>query len=118
MKRPRDIEATIRFLSTEEGGKTRPVFDDYRPQFYYDGRDWDAPQEYPDVSEVRPGDTVRAYLAFLSPQCHLGKIYEGMKFQVREGAKVVAEGEVTRILELEESAKRACKKDPDCMKGC
>jgi translation elongation factor EF-Tu-like GTPase len=118
MKRPRDIEARIHFFTTEEGGKTRPVFSDYRPQFYYNGRDWDAPHEYPDVAEVKPGDTVRAYLAFLSPQCHLGKIYEGMKFQVREGAKVVAEGEVTRILKLEESAKRACERDPDCMKNC
>jgi hypothetical protein len=30
------------FLRTEEGGKTRPAFSGYRPQFYYEGEDWDA----------------------------------------------------------------------------
>jgi translation elongation factor EF-Tu-like GTPase len=106
MPRARDIEVEIRFLSTVEGGRAGPALSGYRPQFYYDGHDWDAVHEYPDVSEVNPGDTVRAYLAFLSPQEHLGKIQPGMHFEIREGARTIGEGRVLRILALEHSARR------------
>jgi translation elongation factor EF-Tu-like GTPase len=106
MKKPRDVEADIYFLTTEEGGRKGPAYTDYRPQFYYDGHDWDAPHEYPDVEQVNPGDTVRAYLAFLSPHEHLGKLYVGKEFLIREGARTVGRGKITKILELEDSAKR------------
>jgi translation elongation factor EF-Tu-like GTPase len=47
MRIPHDIEATVYFLKTAEGGRVGPAFSDYRPQFYYDGHDWDARQLYP-----------------------------------------------------------------------
>ena len=103
---PKDIEAEIRFLTTEEGGRSSPAFSGYRPQFYYDGRDWDAPHEYPDSYTVFPGETVRAFLGFLSPQEHIGKITVGMKFEIREGTRTVGTGVVTKIIDLPESAKR------------
>ena len=106
---PRDIEAEIYFLTPEEGGRSTPAFSNYRPQFYYNGHDWDAPHTYPDVEQVNPGDTVRAYLGFLSPQEHLGKVYVGMEFEIREGARTVGKGVVTKIIELEQSANRAVK---------
>ena len=105
-KYPNDIEAEITFLTTEEGGRKTPAFFGYRPQFYYDEHDWDAVQEYIGVSEVYPGQTVTAQLAFLSPQCHVGKLHPGKEFLVREGQRVVARGKVTKILNLEESAER------------
>ena len=106
MRRARDIEVELHFVATVEGGRTKPAFSGYRPQFYYDGHDWDAVHEYPDVSQVNPGETVRAFLAFLSPQEHVHKLSPGKRFQIREGTRVVAEGQVLRILELEESARR------------
>lgn len=107
MKIPKDIEAVITFLPTEQGGKSRPFRDEYyHPQIHYAGRDWDVRLKFVEISEVAPGDTVRAYLAFLSPQCQLGKIYKDMKFEIREGGRSVGHGEVTDILELESSAKR------------
>jgi translation elongation factor EF-Tu-like GTPase len=106
MRRPRDIEVEIRFLSIEEGGRQGPARSGYRPQFYYDGQDWDAVHEYIDREWVHPGETVMAYLALMSPQHHVGKLVPGTKFQLREGTRVVGEGVVTRTLELEESAKR------------
>lgn len=106
MKIPRDIEAEIYFLTPEEGGRTTPAFNKYRPQFYYNSGDWDAQHEYPDVEEVKPGETVRVFLAFMSPQEHLGKIHVGMEFLIREGARTVGRGKITEILELETSAKR------------
>ena len=105
-KYPVDIEAYIIFLSTEEGGRKGPAFSGYRPQFYYDGHDWDAIQFYPDVSEVYPGQAVRAEVSFMSPECHVGKLYPGKEFLVREGQKIVARETVTKILALEESAQR------------
>lgn len=101
-----DIEAEIYFLTTEEGGRKTPAYSGYRPQFYYDGHDWDAIQDY-DVTEVYPGQTVIARLTFLSPPFHLEKLYVGKGFLVREGQKTVAKGKITKILDLTKSAEEA-----------
>ena len=100
-----DIEAEITFVPTEQGGRSVPAFSGYRPQFYYDGLDWDAVQEYPDVEKVLPGETVRALLSFSRPQMHFGRVFDGMEFLVREGQRTVARGKVTKILGLAERAK-------------
>jgi hypothetical protein len=119
---PKDIEAEITFLRTEEGGRRGPAVAGYRPQFYYDGQDWVAVQHYGDVEAVLPGQTVLAYLAFLSPECHVGKLYPGKEFLIREGERVVAQGHITRILDLNTSAIESLKrrkldeKDP-CDRG-
>ena len=102
-----DIEAEITFLTSEEGGHKGPVYSGYRPQFYYDGNDWDAVQNYVGVFEVYPGQTVTTQLSFLSPQCHFGRLYPGKEFLIREGQRVVAHGKVTKILDLEKSAMEA-----------
>jgi translation elongation factor EF-Tu-like GTPase len=107
MHRAKDIEAMITFLPTEHGGRSGPAMSEYRPQFYYAGHDWDAIHTYPEIESVEPGQTVRAYLAFLSPEQHVGRVLPGMPFLVREGQRVVGYGTVTQVLELEESAKRA-----------
>ena len=103
---PKDVEAEVVFLPTDAGGRQGPAASGYRPQFYYDGHDWDAIQTYPDVERVNPGDTVRAYLTFMSPEMHLGKIGAGTMFLLREGHKTVGYGRVTQVLELEQSAQR------------
>lgn len=100
-----DLEVQITFLKTEEGGRRTPARNGYRPQFYYDGTDWDAVHTYPDKELVYPGETVRAYLSFLTPENHIGKLYPGMTFQCREGQRVIANGVVLKILELESPAK-------------
>ena len=107
LKIPHDIEAEIHFFPTAEGGRSGPAFDDYRPQFYYDGHDWDARHLYPDVERVNPGDTVRAFVGFLNPLEHVGKLHPGKEFEIREGSKTVGRGRVLRIIELSESANRA-----------
>jgi|SRR5437667_11873967 len=104
---PPDVEAEIRFLTPEEGGRRTPVRSGYRPQFYYDGHDWDAHQEYLDAEWVQPGETARTLLWFLSPEAHLGRVHVGMEFEVREGARVVGRGRITKILNLAESAETA-----------
>lgn len=105
-KMPKDIEAEIHFLATDEGGRQGPASSGYRGQFHYYGRDWDAVQQYPDVTEANPGDTVRAYLTFLSPHKHVDNLHVGKEFLVREGQRTLALGKVTRVLDLEASASR------------
>lgn len=104
--RSTDVEVMITFLPTEHGGRTG-VRSGYRPQFYYGGHDWDAVQHYPDFEEVQPGETVRAYLCFLSPDEHFGKLEPGTVFLIREGNRTVGYGKVTQLLGLEVSARRA-----------
>jgi len=104
---PKDIEAEIYFLTPEEDGRFTPAFTGYRPQFYYNDQGWDASHIYPDVEVANPGETVRAYLGFLSPQEHFGKVHVGMEFLIREGARTVGKGVITKIIELEQSASRA-----------
>lgn len=94
------IEGMVEFLTTEAGGRNKLAFSGYRPQFYYAGHDWDANQEYPDVKQVNPGDTVRTIFTFLSPSEHWGKVEVGIPFLIREGTRTVAYGKVTEILEL------------------
>lgn len=104
--KPPDIEVVVAFLRTDEGGRTGPVSSGYRPQFYYDGEDWDAEHAYPGIDRVNPGDTVTALLTFTRPHLHLGRIHVGMEFLIREGSRTVGKGHVTRILNLEQNAAR------------
>jgi elongation factor Tu len=99
MAGPPHIEAEIEYVTTEAGGRSTPAFSGYRPQFYYHGRDWDAEHIYPETEEVSPGDTVKAHLRFLSPKEHHGKISVGMPFLIREGARTVAYGIVTKVFD-------------------
>ena len=96
-----DIEAQLTFLTTEQGGRKSAARSGYRPQFAYDGMDWDVVCTYPDDESANPGQTVRAILSFLKPQEHVGKLWPGKTFQCREGQRVVANGIVLRILELD-----------------
>ena len=103
---PRDIEAIVEFLPESQGGRSSPAKSGYRPQFFYAGKDWDAPHEYPDVPEVAPGERARAFIGFLSPAEHDGNITVGMPFLIREGSRIVGYGSVTELLELAASAQR------------
>jgi translation elongation factor EF-Tu-like GTPase len=109
----RDVEVEITYLPTEHGGPSCPVVSGYRPQFYYGAHDWVAQHTYIDREQVQPGDTVRAYLTFLSPQEHLGRLDVGMPFLIREGQRTVGYGRVLRIVDLEQSAHHAATASDD-----
>ncbi len=110
MKYNSDIEGEVTYIPTEAGRRQKPAFSGYRPQFYYDGNDWDAIQTYPDVDQVNPGETVRVIFTFLSPDEHFGKIQPGTIFLIREGTRTVGYGKVNKILDLEKSAKTVMEK--------
>ena len=104
----RDVEAEINFLTPEEGGRRTPVLSGYRPQFYCDGQDFVVVMDFFGVAEpVYPGQNATAYLTFISPEYLVKILYPGKEFLIREGERVVARGRVTKILDLEGSAKEA-----------
>ena len=99
-----DVEAELTFLRTQEGGRQGFAQSSYRPQFYYDGEDHDAVQEFVNMERVYPGDTVTARLRLLHPELLYHLLRVGDNFKIREGERVVAHGRISRILNLEENA--------------
>ena len=97
------FEAEVTLLRTEEGGRKTAVSWGYRPQLFYEGEDWDAEHEYPDVERLNPGETTRVLVRLCNPPCHVGRIQVGTAFQLREGGRIVGFGQVTRILRSFES---------------
>jgi translation elongation factor EF-Tu-like GTPase len=104
---PRDVEVEFEELDTAHGGRTHPLVTGSRPQFYYLGGDWDCNVEIISTGNPQSRVGVRAYLAFLSPHKHLGRLHEGSPFLLREGHRTVGFGIVTRVVDLEESARIA-----------
>ncbi|MFK7001015.1 hypothetical protein V3470_07600 [Flavobacterium oreochromis] len=73
------LEAEIYYLTEAEGGRKTAVASGYRGQFFYDGRDWDAPQEFIDKKYCNPGEKVQVKLTTLSPFLHIGKFKIGIR---------------------------------------
>ena len=96
------IEATIRYLTSDEGGRRSGVRSGYRGQFYYEGEDYDGFQFFPDSEdeEIELGTTVRAFIQFRQErwdEVHSKRIRVGLPFEIREGSKVVGRGVVTQL---------------------
>lgn len=92
-----DIYSEIYYLTKKEGGRLTPVFDGYRGQFYYDGRDWDATQEFQDKEVCCPGEKVKVAHQFTSISRHKGQLHVGKRFFIREGSRTVGRGVITAV---------------------
>jgi translation elongation factor EF-Tu-like GTPase len=98
-----EIEAEIRYLTTEEGGRRTSVCSGYRGQFFYKGNDYDGFQYFPDLPDgamVELGRPVRALIRFrqeMWEDVHSKRITVGMPFQIREGKRTVGRGIVTKV---------------------
>lgn len=98
-----EIEAEIRYLTTEEGGRKTGVRSGYRGQFYYCGNDHDGFQFFPDLFDdqmVELGTTVRVRVRFLQErwdEVHSNRVIVGMPFEIREGNRTVGRGRVTKV---------------------
>ncbi len=83
-------------LTKEEGGRHKPFFNGYRPQFYIRTMDVTGNIELPDnVEMVMPGDNVNLQVELITP---VG-LEKGSKFAIREGGLTVGAGVITEILE-------------------
>jgi hypothetical protein len=92
------LEARIYYLTLDEGGRYTPVQSGYRGQFHYNGKDWDACQEFTDKELCYPGESVNVRLLIASPVFHYGKFFIGQEFEIREGARKVARGTITKVI--------------------
>ena len=98
-----DIEAEIRFLTTEEGGGPGP----YRSRlntthdFGHGGALSDAMHIFLDREMAKPGETVRSQMSFLYPRAEKGRLHTGFTFTVQEGNRIIDHGRVTKVLNKE-----------------
>jgi elongation factor Tu len=90
-----DFEAQVYILTKEEGGRHKPFFKGYKPQFYIRTTDVTGEVELPAATEmVMPGDTISFTVRLITPVAMEDK----MNFAIREGGKTVGAGVVTKIL--------------------
>ena len=90
-----DFEANVVVLTKEEGGRHKPFFSNYRPQFYFRTTDVTGSISLPDGTEmVMPGDNTGMTVELGKPIA----MTEGLRFAIREGGRTVAAGRVTKIL--------------------
>ena len=90
-----DFEATVYILSKDEGGRHKPFFNNYRPQFYFRTTDVTGVIELPAGTEmVMPGDNTSMTVKLIQPIA----MDEGLQFAIREGGRTVGAGRVGKIL--------------------
>ena len=90
-----EFEAQTFILSKEEGGRHKPFFKGYKPQFYIRTTDVTGEVELPEgVEMVMPGDTVNFKVKLISPVA----LEEKQKFAIREGGRTVGAGVVVKII--------------------
>ncbi len=90
-----EIEAEVYALTKEEGGRHKPFFTGYKPQFYIRTTDVTGDVTLPEGTEmVMPGDTVNVVIKLIQPVA----LEEKMSFAIREGGRTVGAGIVTKII--------------------
>jgi elongation factor Tu len=89
------FEGEVYVLTKEEGGRHKPFFTNYRPQFYMRTTDVTGTIALPeDVKMVMPGDNVRISVELITPVA----MEEKQRFAIREGGRTVGAGVVSKIL--------------------
>ena len=88
------FKGQVYVLTKEEGGRHKPFFSNYRPQFYFRTTDVTGVITLPAGTEmVMPGDNVVMDIELITPIA----VEKGLKFAIREGGKTVGAGVVTEI---------------------
>jgi elongation factor Tu len=98
---PRSIKTHNKFMSEiyvlnkEEGGRHNPIFDGYKPQFYFRTTNVTGAISMPEgVELVMPGENTRLSITLEKPIA----IDKGSHFAIREGGKTIGSGVVTELL--------------------
>jgi len=90
------FEADVYALTKEEGGRHKPFFNGYRPQFYFRTTDVTGAVTLSEGSEmVMPGDDTHITVELIAPIA----MEEQVRFSIREGGRTVGSGVVTKIIE-------------------
>jgi elongation factor Tu len=92
----KSFEGEVYVLKKEEGGRHKPFFTNYRPQFYMRTTDVTGTIQLPDdVKMVMPGDNVKIKVDLITPVA----MEEKQRFAIREGGRTVGAGVITKIVE-------------------
>ncbi|MDP3899515.1 MAG: elongation factor Tu [bacterium] len=91
-----EFEAEVYVLSKDEGGRHKPFFKGYKPQFYIRTTDVTGEVILPEGTEmVMPGDTINGMnVKLISPIA----LEEKQRFAIREGGRTVGAGVITKII--------------------
>ena len=90
-----NFEAQVYVLTKDEGGRHKPFFNNYRPQFYFRTTDVTGSISLPEGTEmVMPGDNTTMVVELGKPIA----MDEGLRFAIREGGRTVGAGRVTKII--------------------
>ena len=90
-----DFEGQVYVLTKEEGGRHKPFFSNYRPQFFFRTTDVTGAISLPEGTEMcMPGDNTAMTVELIAPIA----MEEGLRFAIREGGRTVGAGRVTKIL--------------------
>ncbi|MBN1933256.1 MAG: elongation factor Tu [Anaerolineae bacterium] len=90
------FKAQVYVLRKDEGGRHKPFFTGYRPQFYIRTMDVTGEIQLPEgVEMVMPGDNIEMTVKLIVPVA----LEQGSNFAVREGGLTVGAGVLTSIIE-------------------
>ena len=95
-----DFIAILKYLTPEQGGRSAPIFPGYSAQvkFDFDEMQTSGQQTFINRKVVYPGDEVEAEIKIVSVAHFAGRLKEKMRFDCREGANVIATGQIKNIL--------------------
>ncbi len=90
-----EFEGQVYVLTKAEGGRHKPFFTNYRPQFYFRTTDVTGHVTLPEGTEMcMPGDNTALMVELIHPIA----MDEGLRFAIREGGRTVGAGRVTKII--------------------
>jgi elongation factor Tu len=90
-----EFKGPVYVLTQAEGGRHKPFFPGYRPQFYFRTTDVTGSVELPaGVEMVMPGDNVEVSVKLIAPVA----MEKGMRFAIREGGRTIGAGTVSEII--------------------
>ncbi len=90
------FKSEVYVLGKEEGGRHKPFFPGYRPQFYLRTTDVTGEIKLPEgVEMVMPGDNINMEVELITPVA----LEKELRFAIREGGRTVGAGVVTEVLE-------------------
>jgi elongation factor Tu len=96
VKTHKKFNAEVYVLKKEEGGRHKPFFTNYRPQFYLRTMDVTGTISLAeDVKMVMPGDNVSIVVELITAVA----LEEQQRFAIREGGRTVGAGVITKIIE-------------------
>jgi elongation factor Tu len=90
-----EFEGQVYVLTQAEGGRHKPFFSNYRPQFFFRTTDITGTVVLPEGTEMcMPGDNTVMHVDLIHPIA----MEEGLRFAIREGGRTVGSGRVTKII--------------------